>query len=219
MFTGSNNTCNFCQQSGLPCNKPSYQSASDGARDFDFYQCAVQRRAISTACRARDLIESQDSNIRDTLTELFWIHYNSAFNLIQRLPFERDIRRGFGDCYSPLQHLAILAVGMRFADTRLLDIRSLVLKGQRSIFHQVLKDWMDVEGGYEPKPVPQIQVLLILADLEYGFGAEGSAGALMGLFPTTMAGERLLLRWDVRRSYQEGYGDGFPRFEDTIISV
>ena len=85
-------------------------------------------------------------------------------------------------------HLAILAVGLRFADTSRVDVRDLVLAGRETKLHRAVSDFVQVGGMRDEDAVAYVQTLVLLANLEYGCGLEESAMDYLGKYrkPSTM---------------------------------
>lgn len=141
---------------------------------YDLYQLGLLNTTADAVERIRRRIQGLDPADHKLLMDLFWLHYNTCVPLIDKHTFLADSQRGFGDCYSPVQHLAMLATGARFAGDKSQFSRARATPNQRSVLHQELKDFLENEQ-YSPDGVPHNQAVLLLADLEYSYGAENTA--------------------------------------------
>jgi hypothetical protein len=127
-------------------------------------------------CRSTLLKISYDT--RQYLLALFRAHYNSYIPLIPELYLSGFKSRELEDedASSLITHLAMLAVGLLYADSQRPNIRALRTAGAReSLLHRELRTIVD-EHLLQKCETGGIAALILLSELERCIGRAGSAG-------------------------------------------
>lgn len=159
--------------------KPSRLDTFDIDLNVDLYQASSFEVDIRSAERCLQLVESLSQALRSYLTELFWKFYNSCVPIIHKSAFLSDLENGYGDFCSPILHVAVLAIGLRFADPKRNDVQQLALPGRDSTLHRELGIIIG-SRQQSKREVTYVQALILLADLEYGLGRSHTAGLYLG---------------------------------------
>ncbi|KAJ3948955.1 uncharacterized protein N0V96_000062 [Colletotrichum fioriniae] len=123
--------------------------------------------------RAERIIRTLTATTHDYLMNNFWTHYNSVLKIIHRESFESDRESQSPKFYSSFLHIAILAMGFRFADCSRDDMKRMALGNRESTLHREAKYMLDVELE-RPGGIPSVQALLLLGDLECGVGRDNT---------------------------------------------
>lgn len=139
-------------------------------RQWDLHAAVLNQRSSESERECAHFIQMLDIDIREHLVELFWTFYNPISQLTRRQLFIDALEYGSSDFYSPHLHLAILAIGLRYADTSR-HLRRLLPDGRESLLHRELKQRLE-NLPMESVRVPHLQAMLLLADLEYACGRE-----------------------------------------------
>lgn len=117
------------------------------------------------------LIGSLPSAAHDHLMRSFWDYYNSWQQVVDEAAFEAGRTTQDSRFYSVFLHIAMLAVGYRFADWEREDVKRITLGNRESTLHTEAKAM--VQGELErPGGIPSVQALLMIADLECGIGRD-----------------------------------------------
>ncbi|CRK16745.1 hypothetical protein BN1708_002969 [Verticillium longisporum] len=123
--------------------------------------------------RAERIIRSLSSETHAYLTDNFWGYYNSVLNIIHQEAFEADRDAQSPRFYSSFLHIAIIAMGFRFADFGRDDMRRITIGSRESTLHREAKYMLDIELE-RPGGIPSVQALLLLGDLECGLSTLAS---------------------------------------------
>ena len=148
--------------------------------------------------RAERIIRSLTAATHDYLMDNFWTYYNSVINIIHQDAFEADRESQNPKFYSSFLHIAILAMGFRFADFDRDDMKRITLSSRESTLHREAKYMLDIELE-RPGGIPSVQALLLLGDLECGVGRDNTGWMYAGKFasrpssPTVASHRRLTL--------------------------
>ncbi|OHF04688.1 fungal specific transcription factor domain-containing protein [Colletotrichum orchidophilum] len=110
----------------------------------------------------------------------FWTHYNSVLKIIHKESFETDRESQSPKFYSSFLHIAILAMGFRFANVDRDDMKRIALGNRESTLHREAKYMLDVELE-RPGGLPSVQALLLLSDLECGVGRDNTGWMYAGM--------------------------------------
>ncbi|KAM0335549.1 hypothetical protein ACHAQA_000597 [Verticillium albo-atrum] len=130
--------------------------------------------------RAERIIRSLSSETHAYLMGNFWGYYNSVLNIIHQEAFEADRDAQSPRFYSSFLHIAILAMGFRFADFDRDDMRRITLGSRESTLHREAKYMLDIELE-RPGGIPSVQALLLLGDLECGVGRDNTGWMYSGM--------------------------------------
>ncbi|KAK1703732.1 fungal-specific transcription factor domain-containing protein [Colletotrichum lupini] len=130
--------------------------------------------------RAERIIRTLTATTHDYLMNNFWTHYNSVLKIIHRESFESDRESQSPKFYSSFLHIAILAMGFRFADCSRDDMKRMALGNRESTLHREAKYMLDVELE-RPGGIPSVQALLLLGDLECGVGRDNTGWMYAGM--------------------------------------
>ncbi|KAK1676595.1 fungal-specific transcription factor domain-containing protein [Colletotrichum godetiae] len=130
--------------------------------------------------RAERIIRTLTATTHDYLMSNFWTHYNSVLKIIHRDSFESDRESQSPKFYSSFLHIAILAMGFRFADCSRDDMKRIALGNRESTLHREAKYMLDVELE-RPGGIPSVQALLLLGDLECGVGRDNTGWMYAGM--------------------------------------
>ncbi|ORY68580.1 fungal-specific transcription factor domain-containing protein [Pseudomassariella vexata] len=130
--------------------------------------------------RAERIIRSLTAATYEYLMNLFWEHYNQVLLLFDRDTFEAARESHNPKFYSSFLHMTILAMAYRFADKDREDMIDIGLGSRESILHREAKFMLDTEFE-RPGGIPSVQALLILSDLECGFGRESTGWMYSGM--------------------------------------
>ncbi len=134
--------------------------------------------------RTERIIRSLSVETHDYLMDLFWEYYNSVLHIVHKEAFNEDRKNSNNKNYSGFLHIAILAMGYRFADLEREDMRKITLGNRESTLHREAKYMLDIELE-QPGGIPSVQAFLILGDLECGVGRDNTGWMYAGLFFTT----------------------------------
>lgn len=129
--------------------------------------------------RVEHIIRTLTVATHDYLMQNFWTHYNNVLEVIHKESFEADRGSQSPEFYSPFLHVAILAMGFRFADVSRDDMISISLGNRESILHREARCMLDVELD-RPGGISSIQALLLLGDLECGVGRDNTGWMYAG---------------------------------------
>ena len=137
------------------------------------------RKSLALSERCRLVVNLVNPDTRSYLERCFWTHYNAHIPLIQREVVLDDNDDHTDNLSSQLLQLAILATGLRYADSTQQDVRDLRLPNRESTLHWELKALVEM---LQPtiRRVTYVQVLMLLSDLEYGRGHEYGAHLYLG---------------------------------------
>ncbi|KAK1725451.1 fungal-specific transcription factor domain-containing protein [Colletotrichum acutatum] len=130
--------------------------------------------------RAERIIRTLTATTHDYLMNSFWTHYNSVLKIIHRESFESDRESQSPKFYSSFLHIAILAMGFRFADCSRDEMKRMALGNRESTLHREAKYMLDVELE-RPGGIPSVQALLLLGDLECGVGRDNTGWMYAGM--------------------------------------
>ena len=129
--------------------------------------------------RVELLIASLRAATHDHLMRCFWDYYNSWQQVVDEAAFEAGRRTQDPRFYSPFLHIAILAIGYRFADWDREDMKMITVANRESTLHMEAKAMVEVELE-KPGGVPSVQALLMVADLECGAGRDATGWMYTG---------------------------------------
>jgi hypothetical protein len=107
--------------------------------------------------------------IKDYAVDLFWIHYNSALHVVHRDAFLSDKNGGETHFYTRFLYICIIVMGCKFSS------RSDPRDPEIQTTGTVLRNVANLIANYLSQSTPvvaTVQALLILSDLEFGFGRE-----------------------------------------------
>ncbi|RBR01298.1 hypothetical protein VDGD_01189 [Verticillium dahliae] len=130
--------------------------------------------------RAERIIRSLSSETHTYLMDNFWGYYNAVLNIIHQEAFEADRDAQSPRFYSSFLHIAILAMGFRFADFGRDDMRRITIGSRESTLHREAKYMLDIELE-RPGGIPSVQALLLLGDLECGVGRDNTGWMYSGM--------------------------------------
>ncbi|KAL2117595.1 hypothetical protein VTJ04DRAFT_7255 [Mycothermus thermophilus] len=133
--------------------------------------------------RASLVIATLPAATHDYLLRRFWEGYNAWQPVVEQSGFERGRVSKDPRLYSPFLHLAMLAVGYRFADWEREDVKRLALGGnhhRESTLHREARAMVEMEIE-RPGGVPSVQALLVLAELECGVGRDAAGWMYSGM--------------------------------------
>ncbi|KAL2174793.1 fungal-specific transcription factor domain-containing protein [Thermothelomyces heterothallicus CBS 202.75] len=130
--------------------------------------------------RAEQLIVGLRPATYDYLMRCFWEYYNSWQQVVDGSAFETGRTTGDSRFYSLFLHLAMLAVGFRFADWDREDVKMIMVGNRESTLHREAKAMLGAELE-RPGGVPSVQALLLLADLECGVGRDATGWMYSGM--------------------------------------
>ena len=107
--------------------------------DFDLYNASCADAAILSADHCVSIIKGLDPALRSYLLDQFWNRFNSCIPVVHKGAFLASLEEKYGDFCSPELHLAALAMGLRRADHRRVDVLQLSLPGWDSVLHRSLR--------------------------------------------------------------------------------
>ncbi|KAI0389118.1 fungal-specific transcription factor domain-containing protein [Xylariaceae sp. FL0594] len=130
--------------------------------------------------RAERIIRSLAPKTYDYLMQNFWSYHNSVLQVVDQNAFEADRGSKKPIYYSSFLHLAILAIGWRFADKDRPDVARLDLGNRESTLHREARCMLDTELE-RPMGITSVQSLLLLGDLECGVGRDNTGWMYAGM--------------------------------------
>jgi hypothetical protein len=136
------------------------------ATDFASEGLIIDMQTDST----QNILDNVPVAIKDYAVDLFWTHYNSVLHVVHKDAFLCDKNDRKANFYSPFLHLCIIVMGCKFSahsDPRDLEIRKT---------GTVLRDVANLIADHllqSSQILPTVQALLVLSDVEFGFGREG----------------------------------------------
>ncbi|KAK4236669.1 fungal-specific transcription factor domain-containing protein [Achaetomium macrosporum] len=130
--------------------------------------------------RAERLIAALRPSTHDHLMRCFWDYYNPWQQVVDEAAFEAGRTAQDPRFYSLLLHLAMLAIGYRFADWDREDVKRATLGSRESTLHRKAKSMLEAELE-RPGGIPTVQALLLLADLECGVGRDTTGWMYSGM--------------------------------------
>ncbi|KAK4154007.1 hypothetical protein C8A00DRAFT_43183 [Chaetomidium leptoderma] len=130
--------------------------------------------------RAEHLIGALGPVTHDHLMRSFWDCYNSWQQVVEEAAFEAGRATQDARFYSPFLHIAMLAMGFRFADWDREDVKRITVGNRESTLHREAKSMLEAELE-RPGGVPSVQALLLLADLECGVGRDTTGWMYSGM--------------------------------------
>lgn len=131
------------------------------------------------ARRAERLIAALRPATHDHLMRCFWDFYNPWQQVVDEAAFETGRTSQDSRFCSPFLHIAILAVGYRFADWDREDVKRTTVGNRESTLHREAKSMLEAELE-RPGGIPSVQALLLLADLECGIGRDATGWMYSG---------------------------------------
>lgn len=134
--------------------------------------------------RAERIIRSLSATTHDYLMNNYWVYYNSMLNVVHQDAFQADRESQNPRFYSSFLHIAILAMGYRFADFQREDMKRITLADRESTLHREAKYMLDIELE-RPGGIPSVQALLLLGDLECGVGRDNTGWMYAGKLKKT----------------------------------
>jgi len=129
--------------------------------------------------RAEGVIRALRPPTYDHLMRCFWDFYNPWLQVVDESGFEAGRSTQDSRFYSTFLHLAMLAIGFRFADRERDDMQRLMAGARESTFHRETKALVQMELE-RPGGIPSVQALLLLADLECGVGRDATGWMYAG---------------------------------------
>ena len=137
------------------------------APGLDLHSVTSTTRERACLDRCKTFVQEISQETQTYLVGLFQRHCNSHVILVQRdaVPNDEDTM----DLYPRLLHIAMMAVGLRYADPESRELGDLKLTGRESFLHRELRAIVEKQQPTSASVV-YVQVLLLLADLEYGCG-------------------------------------------------
>ncbi|KAL2268432.1 hypothetical protein VTJ83DRAFT_3278 [Remersonia thermophila] len=133
--------------------------------------------------RAALVIATLPTATHDHLLRSFWERYNAWQPVVDEAGFAAGRGAREARLYSPFLHLAMLAVGYRFADWERDDVQKLVLGAEQrreSTLHREARALVQAEVE-RPGGVASVQGLLLMAELEFGVGRDGAGWMFSGM--------------------------------------
>jgi hypothetical protein len=130
--------------------------------------------------RAERAIAALRSSTHDHLMRCFWEYYNPSYQVVDEAAFEAGRTTQDPRFYSAFLHLAILAIGYRFADLDRDDVKRATLGSRESTLHGKAKSMLEAELE-RPAGISTVQALLLLADLECGVGRDTTGWMYSGM--------------------------------------
>lgn len=143
-------------------------------KPWDLDAAIAHERCSQSESLCAGFIQQLDRGTKEMLMGLFWNHYNPYLQLTRQQLFMDALDCGSFDFYCAHLHLAMLAIGLRFAAHQRIDVRSLILDGRESTLHQQVKRCLEILP-LDTLRVPHAQALLLLSDLEYACGREATS--------------------------------------------
>jgi hypothetical protein len=134
-----------------------------------------------------DFIACIPEDDQEILVHSYWRVYSDMVPIVDHDKFCRYKRSQprLNECYSPLLHLCLLAIGFRHLDGELHPATADLLRGtSESKAHRLAKDYIRSEKIKGKTPAFS-QALLILSDLEFGVGKLESGWKYASKFLTT----------------------------------
>jgi hypothetical protein len=114
------------------------------------------------------------------LMELYWNCHNSVLHLVHKDAFYDDLERRGTQFYSTFLHLAMLAIGFRYAEKTRHDVQRFALSGYASsTLHAKARSMVKLEME-RPGGIPSIQALYLLGDLECSIGRDDTGWMFAG---------------------------------------
>ncbi|KAL1841902.1 hypothetical protein VTJ49DRAFT_6424 [Mycothermus thermophilus] len=186
-FLPSPSTPNHTRYFGPTANSHVHANANANPAASSLLSALVDEpheRAAAQQHRASLVIATLPAATHDYLLRCFWERYNAWQPVVDEAGFTAGRRGSPRLLYSPFLHLAMLAVGYRFAEWEREDVKRLVLGGEggrrESTLHREARGL--VEGEVErPGGVASVQGLLLMAELEFGVGRDGSGWMFSGM--------------------------------------
>ncbi|KIW36736.1 uncharacterized protein PV06_11032 [Exophiala oligosperma] len=120
--------------------------------------------------KATRMISLLSLDTHNYLLNLFWNCYNAIIEVVPQTPFLEGYRRGPSEHYSIFLHIAILAMGVRFADKSRSDISVLMISKYESTFQVMAKQLF--EPAIKVGGLASLQASLLMTDLENGSGKD-----------------------------------------------
>lgn len=137
------------------------------------------RRSLEHQRRSQRVIGQLSDETHDYLMNLFWQNYNIVLFGVSRAAFEEDLRHDGPYC-SQFLHLAILAMGYRYAEKTRPDMVKITSGYRESMLHEETKYMVEYEIDYPCGP-PTIAALLLLGDLECSVGRDNVGWIYSGI--------------------------------------
>lgn len=129
---------------------------------------------------ARDVLPETHNYLMD----LFWACHNSVVHLVHFDAFYNDQDSGGTQFYSTFLHMAMLAIGFRYADKSRVDIQRLTVAGQGngaiSTLHEKVRAMAKLEMD-RPGGIPAIQAYQLLGDMEFYSGRDDTGWIYTGM--------------------------------------
>ncbi|KAH8651824.1 fungal-specific transcription factor domain-containing protein [Tricladium varicosporioides] len=130
--------------------------------------------------RTERIIRSLTIETHDYLMDLFWEYYNSVLHIVHKEAFNEDMQNSNNKYYSGFLHIAILAMGFRYADLEREDMKKITLGDRECTLHREAKYMLDMELE-RPGGIPSVQAFLLLGDLECGVGRDNTGWMYAGM--------------------------------------